>query len=81
MKKESTNNSLPGVGCNSILRIIYAELLKGSVLTALDGIVKFRTMHFAKYIIILRLEHDVPIKSRWVELHSGKWCKEYYLEA
>lgn len=79
MKKEAQDNLLPSVKPNSTIGVIYAELLKGNVLTALDGIVKFRTMHFAKYISVLRLEHGVPIQSRWVELHSGKWCKEYFI--
>lgn len=78
-KRKSPEEALPGVRHDAALFRIYEELAKGTVLTALDGITMFRTMHFAKYISILRNDYNISITTRWVRLDSGKSCKEYYL--
>lgn len=76
---KSPEEALPGVQHDTALFRIYEELAKGTVLTALDGITMFRTMHFGKYISILRRDYNIKIASQWIKLESGKSCKEYYL--
>ena len=80
-KKEwaSPENIMPGVKPDATVYKICEALANGEVLTALDGINRFRTMHMGKYISILRNDYRLPVESRWVELNSGKHCKEYYL--
>lgn len=79
-KWKSPEEALPGVKHDAALFRIYEELAKGTILTALDGITMFRTMHFGKYISILRKDYHIPVSSRWIQLDSGKSCKEYFLD-
>ena len=79
MKWKDPNAALPGVSAKSTLYHIYCALNGGAILTALDGINQFKTMHLGKYISILMLDYDIPVHNRWIELASGKWCKEYFL--
>jgi subtilase family serine protease len=85
MQQQRSNFTLPedvlfGVDSQTNLYRIYEALLNGRVLTALDGIVRFRTMYLPKYISVLRNRYNIPVSTRWIQLESGKYCKEYYLE-
>lgn len=75
-----TIERLSGTKPGSTLNRVYSDLLKGEVLTSLQGLIENQTMHLGKYISLLRNDHNVPVKDRWVHVKSGKRVKEYFLD-
>jgi hypothetical protein len=72
--------TLHGTRSDSIINDVYSLLQKGAVLTTLDAVNQNRTVCLTKYVSLLRLRHNIPVQSRWIQLTNRKRIKQFWIE-